>query len=81
MICSGCKTPNMSHMCIAGLQVELDDRDMYLIEAETFINAIKTGNTDAIDTLYEDSALSYQASQWITAASKQGRTQGTEQAA
>ena len=54
---------------------------MYLIEAEAFINAVKTGNTDAIETLYEDSALSYQASQWITAASKRGRTKGSEHAA
>lgn len=61
--------------------MKLDDRDMYMIEAETFIDAVKTGNTDAIETLYEDSALSYQASQWITASSNQSRTKGTEKAA
>lgn len=49
-----------------------------MIEAEVFINAIKTGKTDAIETLYEDSALSYQASQWITAASKTSRTKGQD---
>ncbi|KAL0025024.1 hypothetical protein WJX77_012337 [Trebouxia sp. C0004] len=52
-------------------EVPLDDRDVYLIEAEAFINAIKSGNTDEIQSLYEDSALSYQATQWITAASSQ----------
>ena len=52
-----------------------------MIEAEVFINAIKTGNTDAIATLYEDSALSYQASQWITAASKASQTKGQHTAA
>lgn len=54
-------------------QVPLDDRDVYLIEAEAFINAIKSGNSDAIESLYEDSALSYQATQWITAASSENR--------
>ena len=54
-------------------QVPLDDRDVYLIEAETFINAIKTGDADKIESLYEDSALSYQATQWITDASSENR--------
>ena len=54
-------------------QVPLDDRDMYMIEAEAFIDAIKSGNTNAIQSLYEDSALSYQATQWITTASSENR--------
>ena len=54
-------------------QVPLDESDVYLIEAEVFINAIKSGNADAIESLYEDSALSYQATQWITAASSENR--------
>ena len=58
-------------MLMIVLQVPLDDRDVYLIEAEAFVNAIKSGNTDEIQSLYEDSALSYQATQWITAASSQ----------
>ena len=57
----------------AAAQVPLDDRDVYLIEAESFINAIKSGNADGIESLYEDSALSYQATQWITAASSENR--------
>ena len=60
-----------SPMLMSVLQVPLDDRDVYLIEAEAFVNAIKSGNTDEIQSLYEDSALSYQATQWITAASSQ----------
>ncbi len=60
-----------SLMLMSVLQVPLDDRDVYLIEAEAFVNAIKSGNTDEIQSLYEDSALSYQATQWITAASSQ----------
>ena len=57
------------------MQVPLDDQDMYLIEAEAFISAIKTGKTDAIQSLHEDSALSYQATQWITSASSEDRHQ------
>ena len=56
----------------------LDDRDVYLIEAEAFVNAIKSGNTDEIQSLYEDSALSYQATQWITAASSESRNKKSD---
>lgn len=68
----GCNPVCMLNVADAG-QVPLDDRDVYLIEAETFIDAIKSGNADKIESLYEDSALSYQATQWITAASSENR--------
>ena len=48
---------------------------MFLIEVEAFINAIKIRKLDAIQSLYEDLALSYQATQWITTASSENRHQ------
>ena len=51
---------------------------MFLIEVEAFINAIKVRKLDAIQSLYEDLALSYQATQWITTASSENRHQKTD---
>ncbi|KAK9807571.1 hypothetical protein WJX72_003082 [[Myrmecia] bisecta] len=48
------------------------DEDMYLREVEAFIDAVRIGDTSAIKSLYADAALSYQATQWITAASNSG---------
>jgi predicted dehydrogenase len=54
-------------------QEDVGDSDMYLTEVDAFVHAVRTGDTSRITTLYSDAAKSYQASQWITAASNKNR--------
>ena len=51
-------------------QVPLGKADMYAVQAEEFVAAIRTGDCSAIRSLYSDAAESYKVSQWITAAAE-----------
>lgn len=55
-------------------QVPLDNKDMYEPQAEAFVEAVRTGNTSGIRSLYMDAVQSFKASQWITAASTAEQT-------
>jgi len=61
--------------------VHLGDTDMYLRQVEEFVKAVRTGDVSGIQSPYADGALSYQATQWITAASNEGNTAGRKQVA
>ena len=55
-------------------QVPLKKADMYAVQAEEFVTAIRTGDCTAIRSLYSDAAESYKVSQWITAATASARS-------
>ena len=46
---------------------------MYAAQAEAFIAAIQSGDSSGIRSLYLDAVKSYEATQWITAASSADR--------
>lgn len=54
--------------CAAG-QVPLNlEKDMYVHQFESFLKAVRTGDTSDLRCPYQTAAKTYQASQWITQA-------------
>ena len=43
---------------------------MYALELEAFLHAVRTGDASRVLSPYSDAAKTYEASQWITAASQ-----------
>jgi predicted dehydrogenase len=55
-------------------KVDLESEDMYKPQARAFVEAVRTGDTSGIHSLFSDAVESYKVSQWITAASSADST-------
>lgn len=55
-------------------KVDLETEDMYKPQARAFVEAVRTGDTSGIHSLFSDAVESYKVSQWITEASTADRT-------
>jgi hypothetical protein len=53
--------------------VNLESEDMYKPQARAFVEAVRTGDTSGIHSLYGDAVESYKVSQWISVASDRQR--------
>lgn len=59
--------------CRHAMQVELEKEDMYMPQAEAFVNAVQTRDSSGIRSTYDDAVKSYNVSQWISAAASADR--------
>ncbi len=54
--------------------MDLESEDMYKPQARAFVEAVRSGDTSGIHSLFSDAVESYKVSQWITAASSADST-------
>lgn len=50
-------------------QVPIEEGDMYMSEAQAFVEAVRGGDRSCILSSYSDAVETYKTSLWITAAS------------